>query len=140
MRVQWEIMLFIICLNLSIGAVIALEVPGTEYVKAAYNGMTIDEYETNFNATELAIGWQSSPFSGIPMVGDIFAGFNFLWQNIAYLVDGFPALLNYLDYTFITTEEGHLAFLIIQMILRALYAILVSMFVIEFISGRVHTD
>lgn len=118
----------------------ALNVPGTVYVKAAYNGMSADEYEQTFNATQIATGWESSPFSGIPMIGDIFAGFNFLWQNIAYMVDGFPALLNYFDYTFITTSDGHVAFLIIENMLRAVYAILFVMFLIEFISGRIFTD
>lgn len=118
----------------------ALNVPGTVYVKAAYNGMSAEEYEQTYNATQIATGWESSPFSGIPMIGDIFAGFNFLWQNIQYMVDGFPILLNYFDYTFITDETGHLAFLTVTNALRALYAVLFSMFLIEFISGRIWTD
>ena len=133
-------LLFIFCLNLAIGVVITLNFPGTGYVRAAYNGVNATEYEEHFNSTEIATGWQGSPFSGIPMIGDIFAGFNFLWQNIKYLVDGFPALLTYIDNNFITTTEGHVAFLVIVNVLRAIYALLITMFLIEFISGRVTTD
>ncbi|MFA5365386.1 MAG: hypothetical protein WC325_09435 [Candidatus Bathyarchaeia archaeon] len=133
-------MLFLFCLNLAIGVAVSLNIPGTVYVRAAYNGMNVTEYEAHFNSTEIATGWQGSPFSGIPMIGDIFAGFNFLWQNIAYLVDGFPALLTYIDNSFITTSEGHVAFYVIEGVLRAIYALLISMFLIEFISGRIWTD
>lgn len=114
--------------------------PGTLYVKAAYENVTPEEYEAHFNSTAIASGWEGSPFSGIPMIGDIFAGFNFLWQNIKYLIDGFPALLTYIDNSFITSSEGHIAFLIITNALRAVYALLITMFLIEFISGRVFTD
>lgn len=133
-------LLFIFCLNLAIGLAITLNLPGTTNVRAAYNGVNATEYEEHFNSTEIATGWQGSPFSGIPMIGDIFAGFNFLWQNIKYLVDGFPALLTYIDNSFITTTEGHVAFLVIVNVLRAIYALLVVMFLIEFISGRSPTD
>ncbi|MFA5365958.1 MAG: hypothetical protein WC325_12315 [Candidatus Bathyarchaeia archaeon] len=127
-------------LNLAIGLVISLNAPGTVYVRAAYNGVNATEYEAHFNSTEIATGWEGSPFSGIPMIGDIFAGFNFLWQNIKYLVDGFPALLTYLDNSFITSSEGHAAFFIVNSALRAVYALLITMFLIEFISGRIFTD
>lgn len=137
MKVQWEILLFLFCLNLAFGLAIQLNVPGTLYVRAAYAGYTnATEYEEHFNATAIADNWKSGPFSGIPMIGDIFAGVFFLWQNIQYLVDGFPAMLNYIDMTFITNADGHAAFFIITNALRAVYALMMVMFIIEFISGR----
>lgn len=140
MRVQWEILLFLFCLNLAFGVIIMLNAPGTLYVKAAYEGVTPEEYEAHFNSTAIASSWSGTPFSGIPMIGDIFAGFNFLWQNIKYLIDGFPAMLNYIDATFITSADGHLAFAIVTNAVRAVYALLTSIFLIEFISGRIISD
>lgn len=140
MRVQWEILLFLFCVNLAFGIVIQLNAPGTVYIKAEYEGISPEEYEAHFNSTDIATSWSGTPFSGIPMIGDIFGGFNFLWQNIKYLVDGFPALLNYFDATFITSSEGHAAFFIITNSLRAVYALLISVFLIEFISGRIWSD
>jgi hypothetical protein len=139
-RLQWELLLFLFCINLGIGIIIQLNAPGTLYVRAAYEGVTPEEYEAHFNSTEIATSWSGTPFSGIPMIGDIFAGFNFMWQNIKYLVDGFPALLNYFDSTFITTADGHTAFFIVTNALRAVYALLISVFLIEFISGRIFSD
>lgn len=137
MKVQWEILLFMFCLNLAFGLVIQLNMPGTLYVRAAYAGYTnATEYEEHFNATAVVDNWKSGPFSGIPMIGDIFAGAFFLWQNIEYLIDGFPAMLIFIDTSYITSSEGHATFFIITSALRAVYALMMVMFIIELISGR----
>ena len=139
MKTQWAILLFIACLNLSVGMIIALALPGTEYVQAS-NPSNASDYEAHFNATETAESWGATPFSGIPMIGDIFSGFQFLWRNFQYLIDGFPMLLNWLSDSFIVDASAKTAFFIITNVMRALFAILTSMFVIEFISGRIMTD
>lgn len=139
MKTQFKILIFMMCLNLSVGIAIGLAVPGTEYVQPS-NPSNTSEYEEHFNATAIAEGWQATPFSGIPVIGDIFSGFNFLFQNIQYLLDGFPMFLTWLSDTYITDASARTAFLIITMALRAIFAVLMSVMAIEFISGRYFTD
>lgn len=139
MKVQFQILIFIACLNLATGMVIALGLPGTEYVQAT-SPSNVSEYEDYFNATAVAESWESTPFSGIPIVGDIFSGFQFLFRNIQYLIDGFPMLLNWMSDTFIVDASAKTAFAIIINVLRAVYAITMFVFVIEFISGRYMTE
>ena len=139
MRVQFQILIFIACLNLATGMAIALALPGTEYVQAS-NPSNVSDYEEYFNATEVAESWESTPFSGIPIVGDIFSGFQFLFRNIQYLIDGFPMLLTWMSDTFIVDASAKTAFTIITNVLRAVYAITIFVFVIEFISGRQLTE
>jgi hypothetical protein len=140
-KVQWKILLFLALANLSVGLVVALSLAGTEYANPLVpEGVDPEEYEEHFNSTAIAEGWGSSPFSGIPIVGDIFAGFNFLWQNIQFLADGLPMLLTWIKDSYITNAEGQLAFDVFANVLRASYAIIGSMFLIEFISGRDVTD
>ncbi len=140
MKTQWEILLFLFCLNLSIGLIAALQLPGVDYVNPANNSASdASQYEEHFNSTDI-MGWQPTPFSGIPIIGDIFAGFQFLIGNIRYLVDGFPSLLTYLKDSYITDASGRLAFDIIANVLRAVFALLISVFLIEFISGRLFHD
>lgn len=114
--------------------------PGTEYVSATTGGTDATEYEQHFNATEIAHGWSATPFSGIPVIGDIFGGFNFFWQTIGYIIDGFPTLLVWIGDSLIGTSEGQIAFMVIANIIRATQALLIVTFLIEFISGRVFTD
>lgn len=74
------------------------------------------------------------------MIGDIFGGFNFFFQVIGYLLDGFPTLLVWIGDSLIGTAEGQLAFTVIANVIRATQALLIVTFLIEFISGRVFTD
>ena len=139
MRVQWELLLGLFIINLSIGVVMGLALPGTAYV-AVPSGVNATEYEQHFNSSEIATNWGGTPFSGIPVIGDIFAGFSFIYQNIQYLIDGLPKLLLWVQECFITDTNGQLAFAVVANALRAIYALLIVMFLIEFISGRIFTD
>lgn len=136
MRVQFQILIFLACLNLATGMAIALTLPGTNYARATETGGTVTQYEERFNATKTAERWQSRPFSGIPLIGDIFAGLDFLVSKLRFLIDGFPMLLTWIKDTYITSSAMRTAFDVIANTLRAVFAIMMFMFVIEFISGR----
>ena len=140
MKILWEILLYLFIINLVVGLVIVLAVPGAVYANPAALDVNAIDYEQHFNATDVAESWSATPFSGIPVIGDIFGGFNFLWQNIGYLIDGFPVLLTYISDSYITDPSGQIAFAIIANVLRAVYALLITLFLIEFISGRIFTD
>lgn len=140
MRIQWEILLFIFILNLSIGLVIQLNLGGTGIVTPLDPSVNASSYEAQFNATDMADSWSSTPFSGIPLIGDIFAAFNFMWQNMKYLVDGFPILLEWIRDSFVTDPAGRTTFDVIAGVLRAIYGLLMIWFIIEFIGGRIVSD
>lgn len=140
MKVQWEILLFLFVLNLVVGLAVVLQVPGTAYANPATSGVNATEYEGHFNATEVAEGWSATPFSGIPIIGDIFGGFNFLFTTVGYLIDGFPVFLTWIKDSYITDYAAQVAFDIIANVLRAIYALLMTIFIIEFISGRILSD
>lgn len=140
MKVQWELLLGLFIINLSVGVVIGLALPGAAYTSPIAGELDAEEYEERFNATGLATEWKGTPFSGIPIVGDIFAGFSFLYQNIQYIVDGLPRFMDWISASFIQDSTAQAAFLVIANALRAIYAFLIAMFVVEFISGRVFSD
>lgn len=140
MRVQYELLLWIFIINLTVGLVIILAFPGTEYVSPSGTGVNATDYEAHFNSSEIIRGWGATPFSGIPVIGDIFSGFNFLVQDFGYLIDGLPTLLTYLRNTYITDSTGMTVFDIIANTLRAVYALLMCVFLIEFFSGRIFSD
>lgn len=139
MKLQFQILLFIMCLNLATGLVIALSLPGTEYVQAQNPG-TATDYESTFNATEVGGSWGATPFYGIPVIGDIFAGFQFLFTHISFLIDGFPEFLTWISDSYITDASGRVAFTVITNALRAVYAVLICFWFIEYIGGRYFVD
>lgn len=140
MKLQFKILLFILCLNLATGLVIALGLPGTEYVQAQNPTANPEEYEKNFNSTEIGQSWGATPFYGIPVIGDIFAGFQFLFTHIHFLIDGFPQFLNWISDTYIVDVQARGAFALIANTVRAIYAVLMSIWFIEYIGGRYLTD
>jgi len=137
--VQFQILIFVVCLNLSTGMIIELNLPGTEYVQAS-SPSNVTEYPEYFNATEVAESWESTPFSGIPIVGDIFSGFQFLFRNLQYLFVGFPMFLAWVGDAFIVDASALTAFNTIVAVLYALFSVTMSIFVIEFIAGRYMTE
>jgi hypothetical protein len=139
MKTQYELLLGLFVINLSIGIVMGLALPGTAYV-AGGSPVNATEYEAHFNSSAIAKGWSGTPFLGIPIIGDIFSGFAFLYQNIQYLIDGLPKLLDFISTSYITDASGQLAFTVISNAIRAVYALLICIFLIEFISGRVMSD
>ena len=140
MRAAWSLLLGLFVINISIGIVIGLALPGTGYVSSGSGVVNATVYEQHFNASSIASGWGGTPFSGIPIIGDIFSGLGFLWQNIQYIVDGLPMFLNWVRDSYITDPGAILAFNIIAGALRAIYAFMFAIFVIEFISGRLVSD
>ena len=140
MRVAWQLLLGLFIINLSIGVVMQLALPGTGYV-ASGDVVNASQYEQQFNASKIEKwGGNGNPLQGIPVVGDIFGGFFYLTSNIKFLIDGLPSLLTYIEHAYITDPSGQLAFEVIANALRAIYAFLVAMFLIEFISGRYFTE
>ena len=139
MKVQFQILLFMCCLNLGALLVFNLGLAGTEYLEGS-SPIEIDEYETHFNASEISASWGAVHLYGIPVIGDIFSGFQFLFRNLQYLLDGFPMFLNWISDSFIVDAQAKTSFNVIMLALRGMFAITMSMFVIEFISGRYMTE
>jgi hypothetical protein len=131
--------LFII--NLAIGVVMGLSLPGTAIVHAGGPITNATQYEQQFNSSNIS-GWggKGNPLLGIPVIGDIFGGFIYLINNIQFLIDGLPQLLNFIKDSYILDPAGQTAFDVIAWTLRAIYAFLIALFLIEFISGRYFTE
>lgn len=140
MKIQFQIFMFMVCLNLSVGLIIGLALPGSEWVQANQPPITAEDYEEHFNATSIVGGWQENIISGIPIFGDIFSGLAFLWNNLQFLVDGFPMFLTWVSDTYLTDADAQTAFALIAGALRGIYMIMVSIMVIEFLSGRIMTE
>jgi hypothetical protein len=126
--------MFIVCLNLATGLIIALQLPAVGWVNPTVPTVNTTDYESQFNATEIAKGWQANPLQDF--LGDVFSMFNFLWVTISYMLDGFPQMLFWMRDSYLTDISGITAFDILANALRALYAIMFAWFVIDFISGR----
>lgn len=141
MKIQFQIMLFMICLNLATGMAMELgnlgAVPLGD-VQATNPGNSSD-YESHFNATEVAKKWTWTDY-GVPILGDIFSAFDIVFRTIEYVIAGFPLFLMWIGETFIVDATALLAYNIVVGTLSALFYILMFFYAIEFISGRYHSQ
>ena len=135
MRLQTQILVFMICLNLATTVVVQLGVPGTGYTQPSNSTGTATQYEQRFNATEMGGNWQATNY-GIPIIGDIFGAFYFFFNCIKFLLAGFPIMLWWIGDNFITDPAGRIAYGILITPIIALFAVMMGMYIIEFIGGR----
>lgn len=135
MKWQSAIILFVICLNLATGLVIELGMPGTAYISPS-NPSSASEYESQWNATEIAEDWTLPPTLGIPIVGDIWSGFSFLTRLITYVIVGFPLFLGWVGDWFVTGSEAMVAWNVLKATIVALFSVVMATYFIWFISGR----
>lgn len=127
--------MFILILNLVSGLVYALSLPGTQYTNVAYQSSNVTDYEARFNTTSLIDRWTATPFSGIPVIGDIFSGLSLVWNGIRFLVMGFPDTVQRMA-GYIADPAGRTAFLLIMNVIRALFSFIMFFWVAQFITGR----
>ena len=135
MKWQTEIIIFIICLNLSTGLVVELGAPGTDYASPVIPENATD-YEGHYNATEIAQDWSSRPLANVPILGDIYYGFQTFFRLISYVFVGFPTFLYSLGDNFITDEAGLNAYHAIAGVIGALFFVVMSFYIVWYISGR----
>jgi len=138
MRLQTTILFYIMCLNLACWLALNpyTQILTTWAVVPWNPSVNATEYETHFNATEIADLWQATPFLGIPVVGDIFSGLHFLSTIVIYLFAGFPIFLYWVGDAFIVDSTARLSYNAFVVVLTALFGVLMSFWMIEFISGR----
>jgi hypothetical protein len=148
MKLQMEILIFIACLNIAVTLIFSLAnlgaIPGVTYVYQNNTLITGQNLEQTFNGTNTANTWASGQTALNPL--NLYGNLNLLGMVTAFfgtirlLIDGFPALLDWMKFTFITDATGQLVFDAFAWTLRGIEGLLVFLFAVEFISGRNTTD
>jgi len=135
--VKWQtnIIIFVICLNVATGLICELNAPGTEYVNPS-NPEEFEDYESHYNATEIAQGWSSNPLNSVPLLGDIYYGFQTFFRLVSYVFVGFPTFLYSLGDYFITDQAGLDAYHLVAGAVTAMFFVVMALYIVWFISGR----
>lgn len=136
MKIQFVILLFLVCINLSVTMAVTLGFPATGYSTPFQGGGNTTEYQTRFNSTKIASDWQAKPFSGVPILGDIFSGFYFLFNNWEFLTSGLSYVFRWIGDSYLTDAAMSTAFNAIANVILAVYAILMATFMLYLITGR----
>lgn len=93
MRIGFNIVMYIMLLNLVCGLMYVLAVPGTEFSNVLYGTGDTEEYEERFNATEFMDKTEPEASDAFTFVGHIWGGLQLIWNGIRFTVFGFPTML-----------------------------------------------
>lgn len=143
MKTQFQILIFFVCLNLSVYLAVKLELPGVSDVTPNVEGspaMNVTQYREHFNATETVERYEENTEGINILVGFISSGLTLIFRDIQYLILGFPLFLVWVGNNFILDTVARTAYTYIIGVLVAIFYILMSVYVVEFISGRYHTN
>jgi hypothetical protein len=148
MKLQIEILLIIASLNIAVTLVFTLAnlgvIPGVTYIYQNNTVITGQTMEETFNGTQTADTWASGQTALNPL--NLYGNLNLLamvtsfFGTIRLLIDGFPALLDWIKFTFISDATGMLVFDAFAWGIRGLFGLMIFLFAIEFISNRNVTD
>ncbi len=141
MRIGFQVIFYLMLLNLVSTLVYAINVPGTEYTIVTQTGSQANatEIEQKFNATTLLDRWGATPFSGVPVFGDIFSGIYLVFNAISWVIAGFPLLLQtYVD--LIPDSATRTTLSLINAVVIAVCTFIVFMWLFQLISGRRVTE
>lgn len=141
MKIGFKAVLFLLILNLVSTMVYAIQIPGTTYTGILYGGSQANatEYAEEFNTTTLLDRWTATPFSGIPIFGDIFSGIMLLFNAIRSIIVGFPDLINSIAYSIVDTTARN-AVLTVNYVIYAVFAFITFLWMFQLITGRKVSD
>lgn len=136
MRIGFQVILFALILNLVSTLVYALDIPGTRYTVPLYGGTAANAtaYAEEFNTTSLLDSWTATPFSGVPIFGDIYSGI-YLYNAIRSVIVGFPDMINAYAYA-IGDSTARSAILTANYVVYAVFMFIMFVFLFQLISGR----
>lgn len=143
MKTESGLLIFVLILNLSVMLVTDLGrlgvIPGATRVQQLNATGTTDDYTERFNATYIIREW-NPPAIDIPIVGDIVGALAFMFDQIQFIIIGFPIFLWDLGAVYITDSTGLAVWQAISGTIAAVFAIYMSWFIIQLITGRITNE
>jgi hypothetical protein len=140
MKTQMLFLLIVACINVSLFIASNLTtttgeplIAGMGYTSPLNSSSTIADFESRINATSAFENWQDTQDSGYFNIGDVFSGLSQFWATFRFLIDGIPALFDYMGSFIPVASSG---FTYVAWGFRILTGIMFVTLVIEFVSGR----
>lgn len=135
MRIQTQVIFFVLCVNVAVIIVLHLNIPGVEYASGLSGGLgSIVELNKQFNVSEALGGIGVNPVLGI--LDLLWNGFQLLSGYILYFFFGFFIVLQWFGPLFVQDSAGLLAYNFITDILAIVFGALITLWIVEIATGR----
>lgn len=135
MRIQTQVIFYVLCVNVAVIIVLHLNVPGVSYASGLSNGLgSIADIQGRFNATDIGNRLGQNPVLGF--LDFLSSGVSLLAGYIGYFLFGFAAVLSWFGPMFIQDAAGLAAYNFLVGVFGAVFGLLIVIWLIEFVSGR----
>jgi hypothetical protein len=135
MRIGFQLVLYILILNLISGMMYALNVPGTERSNILTGTGNVTEYQERFNPGEFLNATEPEASTTFTFIGHIWNGLNVIWSAIRFTVFGFPTMLQGIG-SQIQDPAAAAAFTNIANVLYAIFSFIIMMWLYQLLTGR----
>lgn len=139
MKVGFQLVLFLLCLNLVAGLLYTINAPGTSYSNPVTGVGNASDYEARFNPEEMMNKTQPDIIGDFPYLGNIYGTLMYLWNAINFIIMGFPALLE--QYAgLIPLGTGRTVYTALTLVLRAIFMFIILGWLFQVFTGRQTQD
>ena len=135
MRIGFQVILYILILNLVSTLIYALQIPGTAYSQVIQTGSEAEALDlaAKFNSTSLLDQWMYTPLT-VDWLG-IFTFVNLLYNTIRCVLVGFPDLINSYAYA-IPDATARGSVLLINYVIYAVESFIIFLWIFQIVTGR----
>ncbi len=135
MRVQTQILFYVLCINVASIIAVTLQVPGVAYSQNMSTGLgSLEDIVGKFNATDVGSRFSQNPLLGF--LDTVVGAANFIFATVPYLFFGYAIILQWIGAVFIQDAAGQTAYNVLVDALVAVFSFLMFVWFVEIISGR----
>ena len=139
MRIGFQVIFWIIVLNLVCGLANALKIAGTEYTTAPSGSGDPEDYQDRFDPEAYVNKTQPSVWESLPFLGNVITTLLPFWDAIRFTIFGFPSLLIEFG-AMIPDPSGRAAYTLIVAVVLGTQSVIVLAWIVQSWSGRSFQD
>lgn len=135
MKIGFQLVLYLLCLNLACGLCYTLGIAGTSYSNPVIGSGNATDYQNRFDPDRIMNQTQPNIISEFPFLGGVYGGLMMFWNAISFIILGFPRLL----YSFSGAIQDPIAKAAYNIICDVLVAVCMFIwvgFLFQIITGR----
>lgn len=135
MRIGFQLVMFVLILNLTCDLMYIVSVPGTAYSDVLTGTGTPAEYQERFNASTFMNRTQPQASITFVYLGHIWSGLQLVWNAIRFTVFGFPTMLQQIG-SQVSDPSAKVAYTAISGVLYAVFSVIIFMWLYQLFTGR----
>ena len=135
MKIGFQIILYLLILNLVCGLMYVSSVPGTEFSNLLYGTGDVEDYEERVNPEEFMNQTEPKVSTIFTFVGHIWSSLQLIWNVVRFTVFGFPTMMQGISGQ-IGDPVAKATFTNIANVLYVVFSFIILLWLYQLLTGR----